>query len=90
MSVWSGRRSGGPCRQGANAAGQGDDPGEPSGLGGLGARHRLGLVFQALVGFGLGDGGVAGLVQEVGGDEGVAHDGLLGRDGALNGFWVLV
>jgi len=62
--------SGGPCRQGADAAGQGDDPGQPSGLGGLGTGQHLGLVFEPLVGLGLRDGGVAGLVQEVGGDEG--------------------
>jgi len=42
-----------------DAAGQGDDP---AWLGTLGAERRLGLVLQPLVGLGLGDGSVAGLV----------------------------
>src|SRR5215211_430782 len=76
-SVRSGWWSGGPYRQGADAAGQGDDPGEPFGLGRLGAGRHPGLVLQPLVGVGLGDGGAAGLAQQVDGDEGVAHDDAL-------------
>jgi hypothetical protein len=55
-NVWSGRRSACACHQGADAAGQGDDP---AWLGGLGAELGLGLVLQPLVGVGLGDGAVA-------------------------------
>ena len=43
---------------------------------------RLGLVLQPLVGLGLGDGVVAGLVQQADADEGVAHDDPPDRDGA--------
>ena len=65
------RRSGRPCRQGADPADQGEDPAR---LVGLGVELRQALVLQPLVGLGLGDGLVAGLVQEADGDEGMAHD----------------
>jgi hypothetical protein len=54
-----GRRSARPGHQATDTAGQGDDP---AWLGRLGAERRLGLVLQPLVGFGLGDGAVAGLI----------------------------
>jgi hypothetical protein len=78
----SSRRSGGPCRQGADASGQDDGLNRPSVSGGLGAGLGLGLLLQPLVGLGPGDGRLAGLVQELGADEGVTHDDLLGWDGA--------
>jgi hypothetical protein len=59
-----------------------EQAGEPAGPT-LGGGRPLGRGVDVRVPVGLG-GGAAGLGHEVGGDDGVAHGDLLGRDAALS------